>query len=116
MTEERNIQQLVPKQMHFRTPDGYFEGLTDRIMARLPEGKAAKTKRRKAMLHVWHYAAAAVFVGIVAIGSVLLTEKNHEEKTDIAASNADNVQYMNDALDYALINNDDIAAYLTDNE
>lgn len=90
----------------FTVPEGYFESLTERVMSRV-----AQRKRRRL---VWRWAAAAVLVGCVATGG-LLFEYNHQT-TDNSLQTAEDIQYIEDALDYSMIDNMSIASYLTEAE
>ena len=83
----------------FAVPEGYFEGLTDRVMSRVP-----KRKRRHL---VWRWAAAAILVGCVAAGGWLL-----ESRHNMQVAETENIQYIEDALDYSMIDNMSIASYL----
>ena len=87
----------------FAVPDGYFDRLPGRVM-----GRIAQRKRRRLM---WRWAAAAVLVGCVATGSMFF-ERYEEQQT----AEAENIQYIEDALDYSMIDNMSIASYLTEAE
>jgi hypothetical protein len=106
MTKDYNIEELEAKllerfggETHFTVPEGYFEGLTDKVMSRVP--------RRKRRHLVWRWAAAAVLVGFVATGGWFFESRY---KTQMAE--AENIQYIEDALDYSMIDNMSIASYL----
>lgn len=88
---------------HFTVPEGYFEGLTDRVMSRVP--------KRKRHHQVWRWAAAAILVGCVAAGGWMLESRHNTQMAD-----AENIQYIEDALDYSMIDNMSIASYLTEAE
>ena len=70
-TENNNLDGLKDKQP-FRVPDGYFEGLTEDIMSRLPEHSVVKSKkismyeRSKPLLYL-----AAMFIGAIVLMNIL---------------------------------------------
>ena len=88
---------------HFTVPEGYFDGLTGKVMSRV-----AQRKRRRM---VWRWAAAAMLAGCVVTGGLLLERHNA-----IQTANAEEIQYIEDALDYSMIDNMSIASYLTEAE
>jgi len=85
----------------FTVPDGYFENLSGRVM-----GRIAERKRRRL---VWRWAAAAILIGCVATGGILF-----ERSYTTQVAEAENIQYIEDALDYSMIDNMSIASYLTE--
>ena len=110
MTTNYNTEELEAKllerfgnETHFTVPEGYFEGLTGRVMTRIP--------RRKRRNLVWRWAAAAVLVGFVVAGGWLLESRHNVQMAD-----AEDIQYIEDALDYSMIDNMSIASYLTEAE
>lgn len=87
----------------FTVPEGYFEALPGKVMSRV--------KQRKRRRLIWRWAAAAVLVaGVVAGG--LFFESQHKEQL----AEAEDIQYIEDALDYSMIDNMSIALYLTEAE
>lgn len=105
----------------FKVPDGYFDTLCDRVMSKLPEvEEKKKTRLLQLPRHFWQHAAATLFA--VATISLALYESSLN-KPDQVAVNAtiseeiiqsyEDDSYVNEALDYAMIDNSEIAAYLT---
>ena len=90
----------------FRVPDGYFDGFSERVMSRI-----AQRKRRQI---VWRWVAAAVFVGCIATGGMFFDYK--QQATNYRQQTAEDIQYIEDALDYSMIDNMSIASYLTEAE
>ncbi len=88
---------------HFAVPEGYFDKLPDKVMSRIAE--------RKHRNLVWRWAAAAILVGCVATGGVFLESKHNRQLAE-----TENIQYIEDALDYSMIDNMSIASYLTEAE
>lgn len=87
----------------FRVPDGYFDGFTERMMARLPQ------PRRRTP--IWRYAAAAALC--VALGASVYLYQGHKRQAT-AELYADD--YVREALDYAMLSNSEIEYYLTEAE
>ena len=85
----------------FTVPDGYFDSLPGRVM-----GRIAQRRRRR---NAWRWAAAAVLAGAVAAGGALF-----EARQDKQLAETDDVQYIEDALDYSMIDNMSIASFLTE--
>ena len=83
----------------FAVPEGYFEALPGKVMSRI-----AQRKRRRL---VWRWAAAAVLVGCVLTGGIFF-ERSYQAQI----AEAEEIQYIEDALDYSMIDNMSIASYL----
>lgn len=90
-------------EMPFTVPDGYFDSLSGRVMQQI------RARKRRRIVARW--AVAAMLAGCVAIGGMLF-----ERQEDKLTANAENVQYIEDALDYTMIDNMSIASYLTEAE
>ena len=104
-TEELEARLLsrFDRENHFTVPEGYFEKLGGSVMDRI-----ARRKRRKML---WRWAAAAVLAGCVAGGGILF-----ESKMNNQIAETEDTQYIEDALDYSMIDNMSIASYLTEAE
>lgn len=86
----------------FLTPEGYFEALPQRTMRRI------KRQQRRRLALKWAAAAVfAVFIGSTAMMTTQTQENNLE---------AEQTEYIEDALDYSMIDNMEIAYYLTEAE
>lgn len=109
--EETRIHELEGQQNPFRVPEGYFENFNERLLARLPQQQQPR-KVVRLMPRVWRYAAAIVVV--LGVGSALYF--NHKTTTPSYAYNEEAAQeeYYNQVLDYAMVDNMEIAAYLTE--
>ena len=125
MTEEKLKQYIEGKRPQgasdpFKVPEGYFDTLCDRVMGQLPEPQ--QTIRRTLIPRVWRYAAAVV-VGAVVCASVLVPHFSRNEEAQMASNQTEaemqrlmaDEEYFNDVLDYSMVNNNDIAYYLTEN-
>ena len=87
----------------FTVPEGYFDTLSGKVM-----GRIAQRKRRN---WVWRWVAAAVFVGFAVGGGILFESQANKQIVE-----AEDIQYIEDALDYSMIDNMSIASYLTEAE
>ncbi|BAR48902.1 hypothetical protein [Tannerella forsythia] len=71
------------KKNSFRVPEGYMEGLTDRIMARLPECPQQKETKVVSMaekMRPWLYLAAS-FIGLLLIFKGIQGERVQKDHT-----------------------------------
>ena len=109
-TTDYNTEELEAKllerfgnETHFTVPEGYFDGLTDKVM-----GRIAQRKRRRL---IWRWAAAAVLAGCVATGGMFFEQQYKQQLAE-----TEDIQYIEDALDYSMIDNMSIAYYLTEAE
>ena len=100
---EAKLLERFGQETHFTVPEGYFQSLTERVMSRVP-----KKKRHH---QVWRWAAAAVMSGCVAAGGLFFETQYKAQIVE-----AEEVQYIEDALDYSMIDNMSIATYLTEAE
>ena len=103
--DEKKLRELTGQQNPFRVPEGYFENFNERLFARLPQQQKAKTIRLRPVL--WRYAAAVV----VAIGLGTVLYLNQDTQTTTAYETQE--EYYNEALDYIMVGNTEIAEYLT---
>ena len=88
---------------HFTVPEGYFDNLPEKVMERITERQRRRTS--------WRWVAAAVLVGCVVAGGMFLETSNKAQTAE-----AKDIQYIEDALDYSMIDNMSIASYLTEAE
>ena len=110
MSEELYINKLTGKDKRsvFTVPQGYFEQLGRQVMSRLPQEEQAKpTPVKVYRLRPWLY--AAVFAGVVAL-SVTLFQNRPEEDSQLVDNFSES--YVDEAADYAMVDNQDIYAYL----
>lgn len=90
---------------HFAVPEGYFDKLPGRVVERI-----ARRKQRRSL--VWRWAAACVLaVGLWAGGMLCM---NWQQSRTVQTE--EEIQYIEDALDYSMIDNMSIASYLTEAE
>ncbi len=122
MKEEDIIKKMTEgRDNPFQVPDGYFENFTGRLMSRIPveEPSVAEKQPRSARIHpmpltrVWRY--AAVLLVAVGVGlTFLFTKAGNDSLAESEATEEYQEDYINDALDYALIGNTNIEIYLTE--
>ena len=116
--KEEQIKARYGNRNPFKAPDGYFESLSERIMAQIPDNDVVMTKHRKN--RVWMYVAAAFCVLLVS-GSLLGTyfSTENSKSTDLAQTedSIESPTYIEDMVDYALISDAMIYyEYMSDEE
>lgn len=114
MTEEKKIKQMTHGATGFKVPEGYFENFTQRMMEQIPEEQVVHTPLWSRWMRstAVRIAAAAMFIGV--IGTVFLAVNEHFS-TSTTAKQEEQSEYMDEALDYAMINNNEIYMYLSEN-
>lgn len=120
--EEKKLEQLYGKKNPFIVPEGYFEDFASTMMEQIPQKETGTVRLRPT---VWMrirpvvLGAASIFAVIFSV-SVYLS--NHvltgqQAQTTINADQANPSSY-NDvdlAVDYAMIDNEDIYSYVSEN-
>ena len=104
MNEEKLIMERFGNENPFRVPDNYFNEFPQRIMKRI------ESRRRRRKIIRW--SIAAMLTGCV-LSTTFLMDSFRQQNLPLEA---DNSQYIEDALDYSMINNMEIATYLTEAE
>ena len=120
MNEEMYIQEKVGKRNPFRVPEGYFDNLTAQVMQNLPEQPKRRTK--SVFMRPVFYAAASVCALLVA-GAAWMWQAKCETSTDTVQAQAVvqpqqqevSGEYMEEAVDYMMLDNHEIYAYLAEN-
>ena len=129
MNEEELIRKHDSGRRPFKTPDGYFDNFTSQLMERMereglltkeeqPAEVKAKVVAMSPVRRALRYAAAAVVVGFcVATGTYFIQQQDGAEEQALTADASD-LLYSDEALDYELdyemVNNQQIAYYLTE--
>jgi hypothetical protein len=110
--EEKYIREKVGQKNPFTVPEGYFDQLTSQVMSQLPE---RRQKSRVVQLRKWFYAAACV-AAVAVMGLTYHFHQQADDQTVVASvdSNTDN-SYIDEAADYAMLDNTEIYAYLAEN-
>lgn len=123
--EETYLEQHYGKVRPFTVPDGYFDTIADRVMARLPEQKdevrpVAKERRLKPRQQ-WRtlvsVAACACVIVLAGTWIARLATPDTAQQTAVAASTATATQDadFDDMADYVMIDNEDIYALVANN-
>ena len=100
--EEKELLSRCGQENPFRTPDGYFDVLPQQVMDRI------KQRRRR---HIaWRWAVAAIMTGCIFTAGFTLMKPAGETLT------AEETGYMEEELNYSMLNNIDIMYYLTEAE
>lgn len=123
--EERYIRNKFGRENKFRVPEGYFDSFATRLMDKLPEREACEIPVRRpllARLRPLFYAAACLCVAIFSVAVYLARVESSDDGQGggMAAvytqSGAYGDNYEDEALDYAMLDNTDIYAYLSSGE
>lgn len=107
MDEEKKLLERFGRENPFRTPENYFDTLPEAIMRRIDSGH--KTRQT-----VWRGVAAAIIAGFVATAGFMVIREHDMANTALEADGSS--QYIEDVLDYSMIDNNEIAFYLTEAE
>ena len=118
MKEEENILRMAGRKAPFRVPDGYFEGLTERVMDGLPEVERVKPVVRRVSMwdrvKPWIY-MAAMFMGAALI--IRVATYNPTSTSDaVASTEADEweMSYLDNVLAQQQIDSYSLYVYLSD--
>lgn len=111
------LEKTVGKAQPFKVPDGYFEGLSEQIMANLPKEDARVIALRPNKWRIYRplaIAAASVAVAIFSVGMYLHSSESQpsEKFTQLPASSS--YSAFDQAADYTMLDNEDVYAYLAD--
>ena len=111
--EELYLKERVGQKNPFRTPEGYFDQFTGNIMAQLTERQPMESKsvaKKVAMpIRHWFYAAACVAALLVTAFSF-----HFHNTTDNQQQVAFSETYIDEAADYAMLDNTDIYQLLAE--
>jgi len=108
MNEELYVSSRMGHENHFRVPDGYFDNFADRVMSELPERRQPLMVR----MRPWMYAAACV-VGAISLVAVYFHSPDSAADSNVASVSATETYFdVDEAVDYAMVDNQDIYACL----
>ena len=124
--EEQYLEEHFGKSQPFSVPEHYFEDFSSRLMARLPEHKAAtaipvqpKMSARRRWLPM---VAAAAVVGLLVIGAAVQFSKEDAPQSvartapvETAPTESAYGVSLDELADYAMLDNEDIYAYVSNN-
>ena len=111
----------------YKVPEGYFDTLADRIMANIPEAPIQEKKQKKSAkiislnTRVKIAVAAAIAGALISSITVRLYQQDKKladvnTKTEMTTnSETYGEEYVNDYIDYAMVDEDDIYKYLSEN-
>lgn len=111
--EEQYILERCGRETPFSVPEGYFQQFTPRMMQRIGQEKPATVTSILPRRHLWRYAAAVVMLGGTALAALTYTYRSlNQARAESAAMEME--QYEEDMLDYTMMSNTEIHAYLTE--
>lgn len=129
---EDKLKQHIGKGEPFRVPEGYFDSFAERLQARIDQmPKVEKPTRRFQLVPKAWFAAAASIVIVASVGLSVMIHKGgskigEPEAPVVAAGpelakasesstmSSDEAAYYYEELDYAMIDDNEIAYYLTE--
>ena len=120
MNEEDRLKMRIGKEEPFRVPEGYFEGLTQQVMDRLPEKESyepAPTTWQR--VKPWLY-LAAMFMGIIAGAKLFVGKEPSASKPEIQFTQADIEQITDEGwemiIEDAMLDDNTFVQYFANNE
>lgn len=113
MNEEQYLRERMSGKNPFRVPEGYFDDFASRVMTSLPE-RDGKPVAKHVTLRPWMYAAATLIVALFSV-AVYFTRVSSGEEPQQASATIISESYMDEAADYAMIDNTEIYACLAEN-
>ena len=109
----------------YKVPEGYFDTLADRIMANIPEAPKEEKKKSAKIIslntRVKIAVAAAIAGALISSVTIRLYQQDKKladvnTKTEMTTnSETYGEEYVNDYIDYAMVDEDDIYKYLSEN-
>ena len=119
----------------FKSPDGYFDNLETRIMSQITaketeaneETQISKKVNTISFKRLRPLMIAASFIGLIVIGAATMhffqgneqTQQNNNiaatPTSTIAKEEAADTEYLDEAVEYMMLDKDDVYAYLADN-
>lgn len=115
MKTEKDIEMLCGKNRPFTVPEGYFEGLTARVMDNLPETSkvvALPTKKNTHWMQ-WTSVAAACVAGFVIFTHYNAGSPKNDMKAEAKTTVVYDEQYQEDMMEYAMVDGNDVYNYLS---
>lgn len=121
--DERYLKERVGRNNPFSVPEGYFDDFATRLMESLPEQECQMAEvrplRRRFGVRTLFYAAACLCVAMLATAlyfNKVAASGALGDKPDVAQQTAPTGtdSYVDAVADYAMMDNTDIYAYLSD--
>ncbi len=111
MNEEDLIKKITERKGNpFLVPEGYFDDFTVQLMGKLQK----QQKKGRLAVRIWKYAAILLLAIGIGLTFFLYSSKKTDLTEETALQETYQEDYINDALDYAMIDNDEIELYLTE--
>ena len=129
MIEENKLRQHIGKNEPFKVPEGYFDSFAARLQTRIDQmPKVEKPARRFQLVPKAWFAAAASIVIVASVGLSVMVHNGKGRESDVPVAGQSELAsyteeygvafsdeaYFNDELDYAMIDDNEIAYYLTE--
>ncbi|MBR5084860.1 MAG: hypothetical protein IKX33_09695 [Prevotella sp.] len=106
-----------PHSQPFSVPEGYFDKLTERVMAQIPEDEQIQTRKTRNIRRLFPYAAAAsVLAAAIGIGIYLKFSdsqppvQKQTQEVQFAQNNTE--QTIEEVADYIMYDDNDLYAYI----
>ena len=124
MKEEDYIQRHVGTENPFNVPDGYFDNLTDQIMARLPERNSSPQVQTARTVTLWDRVKPWLYMAAMFIGAALIirvatqTPATTDDAAAILASDESesDMVYINSVMDNTMLDSYSLYVLLSDAE
>lgn len=110
MTEEKYLLEKCGRENHFKVPEGYFEGVSSDVMSSIRKAHG----RRKPMFRVLRPYIAAAACLLIAIFSINVYIGRNAADTEVQAQWQLNESYIDDVMDYAMLDNGDLYACMAE--
>jgi hypothetical protein len=119
--DEKFLAERFGKKHPFEVPDGYFDDFASRLMSQLPEkeDRIIKLQPIHRSYRRWIVlAAASAMIAVFSLGTYMHNEdrifvSNSQNHVVHKVNNGYNV--LDETVDYSMIDNEDIYAYVSDN-
>lgn len=115
--EDKLIRNLYGTENHFQVPEGYFDNLASSVMLHIPDGEAKVVKMpvptwRK---HIVAISTAAASVLALIGFSMFYQQSANIHNADLRANVETTSEYssVDDVVDYAMLDTDDMYAYMS---
>lgn len=103
---------------HFSTPDGYFDNLTEQIMAQLPEQPSLRQPVRRHRLMPYVAACLGVFVVLSFAATMYFFSEAHkdvaEQNEQVFTTDDDDIYTVDEAAHYTMIDNSKLHYIITE--
>ncbi len=125
-SEEKYLEKHFGKGQPFKVPEHYFEDFSSRLMARLPEQSATPVvpirEHRSVSRRGRWMAVAAAFAGLIVGGAAVWLSSGESPQSVARTAPVENVPTesayggsLDELADYAMLDNEDIYAYVSNN-